>query len=191
MAANDLTILANVKAWLPGAGGGGITYTTDDALLQRLITAVSSHVQSWLDRAIASAAYVDTRDGRGGYRVGLTNYPVTAVASVTIDGVSLPASPDGISPRFTFSDSTVFLIGYGFARGTRNVVISYTAGYATTPPDIEQAAIELVALRYRERDRIGLVSKGLAGETTSYVQQDMPAHVSAVLSQYRRVNPPC
>ncbi|HWK45124.1 MAG TPA: head-tail connector protein [Stellaceae bacterium] len=191
MAANDLTTLANVKAWLPGAGGGGIVYTTDDALLQRLITAVSSYVQNWLGRTIASAAYTDTRDGRGGDRISLVNYPVTAVAAVTIDGLSIPASPDGISAGFTFSDSTVFLIGYGFSRGTRNVAIFYTAGYAVTPSDLEQAVIGLVALRYRERDRIGLVSKGLAGETTAYAQQDMPADVAAVLAQYRRVSPTC
>jgi hypothetical protein len=75
---------------------------------------------------------------------------------------------------------------YVFSRGFQNVVVGYTAGYAATPPEIEQACIELVALRYKERDRIGQASKNLAGEVVSFAQKDMPADVQTMLAQYRR-----
>ena len=56
----DLTTLANVKGWL------GVTATTDDALLSRLISAASDYVQTWLNRTIATQTYSETRDGSGG-----------------------------------------------------------------------------------------------------------------------------
>ena len=62
----------------------------------------------------------------------------------------------------------------------------YTAGYAATPPEIAQACIELVCLRYKERDRIGQVSKNLAGEIVAFTQKDMPADVQTLIDQYRR-----
>ncbi|HUN48020.1 MAG TPA: hypothetical protein VMU85_15930, partial [Stellaceae bacterium] len=66
----------------------------------------------------------------------------------------------------------------------------YTAGYPATPPEVEQACIELVALRYRERERIGHVSKSLAGETVAFSQKDMSDDIRTILSVYRRVAVP-
>ena len=67
---------------------------------------------------------------------------------------------------------------------------SYTAGYISTPPEVAQACIELVALRYRERTRIGEISKSVgAGETVSYSQRDMSAPIMTLLQQYRAVAP--
>ena len=65
----------------------------------------------------------------------------------------------------------------------------YVAGYATIPYDIRQACVELVSIRYKEKDRVGLTSKALAGETTSYNVKDMPDHVKTILKQYRNVVP--
>ena len=47
----------------------------------------------------------------------------------------------------------------------------------------------MIAMRYREKDRIGLTSKGLAGETTGYSQKDMADSTRHILSQYRKVAP--
>ena len=115
--------------------------------------------------------------------------PVVGVTALTIDGNPILPSPDGIAPGYVFSPSRLALIGGGFRRGLANVLLGYQAGYAAVPPEIEQAVIELAALRYRERDRIGLVSKGLAGETTSFAQKDMPADVATALQRYRKVVP--
>ncbi len=186
MAAGDLTTLANVKAYLSPP----LTTTNDDALLSRLITAASQFIQSWLNRTIAVTSYTDTRNGGGGARVFLRNRPVTAVSSVTIDGVIVPASnPPPNGAGYLFDDNSIYLVGQVFSKGVQNVVIQYTAGYAATPPEIEQACIALVVLRYKERDRIGQVSKNLAGEVVSFQQKDMPADVATTLDQYRNVVP--
>lgn len=179
----DLTTLANLKGWL------NLTATGDDALLGRLVTAASAFVENWLGRAVGLTAYGETRDGTGGTTLAFAVTPVVGVTALTIDGNPIRPSPDGIAPGYVFSPSRLALIGGGFRRGLANVLLGYQAGYAAVPPEIEQAVIELAALRYRERDRIGLVSKGLAGETTSFAQKDMPADVATALQRYRKVVP--
>ena len=179
----DLTTLADLKSWLT------ITSTTDDAMLARLITAASKYIQSWLNRTIASATYNETRDGNGGTRLFLGNYPVTAVASLSIDGITIPASPGPGQPGYVFNQYAISVRGYTFTDDYNNVVISYTAGFASVPQELAQACIDLIALRYRERDRIGLVSKGLAGETTTFSIKDMPSSVMTILNNYKRVVP--
>ena len=82
------------------------------------------------------------------------------------------------------------LRGYVFTRRAQNVVVSYTAGYEATPPELAQACIELVCQRYRERSRIGEVSKALGnGETVSFSQKDMSDDIRTALSPYRAVAP--
>lgn len=185
MATGDLTTLANVKAYLSPP----LTTTADDALLTRLVTAASQFIQTWLGRTIAETAYSETRNGVGGTRLFLRHRPVVSVSSVTVDGVAIaPASGPG-QPGYLFDDNSVYLAGYAFTRGAQNVTVAYTAGYAATPPELEQACIALVALRYKERDRIGQVSKNLAGEVVSFTQKDMPADVQTLLDQYRSVVP--
>jgi hypothetical protein len=193
MAYGDLTSLSDVKAWLQT--GQSAFPATDDALLTRLITAASQYIQTWLNRQIAVADYQEARDGTGGRQLQFACFPVSAVLSLTIDGFTIPPAPPttpntGPTAGYVFSASQLSLRGYRFRRGAQNIVFSYTAGYAATPPEIAQACIELVALRYRERTRIGEVSKSVGGgETVSYLQTDMSAPIATLLQQYRAVAP--
>lgn len=182
MAANDLTTLANVKQWM------GITSNAGDADLSRLITAASNAVISYLNRDLFSGQYDLRFNGKGGVTVVLPQYPVTAVSSVIVNGVPIPVGTD-MSDGYFFDEGNVYLRGYTFSRGVQNVRIQFTAGYATTPPEIEQAVIELVSLRHKERERIGITSKGLAGETITFTQKDFTSSVKNVLSQFKKVAP--
>src|SRR6266403_990684 len=190
MAYGDLTTLAEVKAWLQT--GQNPFPATDDALLTRLITAASEFVQNWLGRQIAAADWLAMRDGTGGQLLAFANIPVTAILSLSIDGLMIPpASADGgFGAGYIFTPTELALRGYVFTRRPQNVIVTYTAGYAATPPDIAQACIELVCQRYRERTRIGEVSRALGGgETVNFSQQDMSADVKLLLSQYRAAAP--
>jgi hypothetical protein len=193
MAYGDLTTLADVKAWLQT--GQSAFPPTDDVLLTRLITAASQYIQTWLNRRIAVADYLEVRDGTGGQRLQFGCFPVCAVLSLTIDGIAIPPAPPpspstGLTAGYLFSSTELAVRGYFFTRRVQNVAFSYTAGYMTTPPEIAQACIELAALRYRERTRIGEVSKTVgSGETVSYSQKDMSAPISTLLQQYRVVAP--
>jgi hypothetical protein len=190
MAFGDFTTLGEVKAWLQT--GQSAFPDTDDALLARLITAASQFIQRWLNRNIASADWYEVRDGTGGQRLIFGNFPVTAVLSLSIDGLAIPPAPDngGFVAGYVFSPTELALRGYVFTRRPQNVAITYTAGYPVNPPDIAQACVDLVCLRYRERSRIGEVSRATGGtETVTYSQRDMSEHVRLLLSQYRLVTP--
>ena len=180
----DLCVLADVKAYL------GLTSNTDDAVLSTLISAESTFIQTYLDRVLQVSPYTDQFSGTGRNRHHLYNYPCTAVISVTVNGGVIPATTDPTGAGYMVVDDSVVLIGgYQFARGDWNCAVNYTAGFATTPPEVAHACVELVAMRYRERDRIAISSKGLAGETTSYVTRSMPDHVKDILKSYKKVIP--
>ena len=190
MTFGDLTTLADVKAWLQT--GQNPFPATDDALLTRLIAAASEFIQNWLGRQIAAADWLEMRDGTGGQLLAFANIPVTAILSLSIDGLMIPpASADGgFGAGYIFTPTELALRGYVFTRRPQNVIVTYTAGYATAPPDIAQAAIELVCQRYRERSRIGEVAKALGGgETVTFSQKDMSEDVKTALLQYRVAAP--
>ena len=112
--------------------------------------------------------------------------------SLSIDGLEIPPSPvdGGYGAGYVFSPTELALRGYVFTRRAQNVIVTYTAGYPATPPDIAHATTELVCQRYRERTRIGEVSRAVGGgETVTYAQQDMSADVKLLLSQYRVLAP--
>jgi hypothetical protein len=190
MAFGDLCQLSDVTAWLQT--GQNPFPTTDDALLTRLITAASQFIQSWLLRRIAVSDWIELRDGNGGQRMAFANFPVSAVLALSIDGIVIPPAPGGggFGTGYVFSPTELALRGYVFSRRAQNVIVTYTAGYASVPPDIAQACIELVCQRYRERSRIGEVSKALmSGETVTYSQKDMSDDVKTLLQQYQVVAP--
>lgn len=188
MAFGDLTTLAEVKAWLQT--GQSAFPITDDALLTRLITAASQYVQSWLNRSVALADYLETRDGTGGEALQFSCFPVSDVKWLTIDGQVIPQATASQVAGYVFSPTQLAVRGYRFGRGLQNVAVAYTAGYPEVPPDIAQACIELVALRYRERTRVGEISKSLGGaETVTYAQKDMSDAIKTLLQQYRAVVP--
>jgi hypothetical protein len=162
--------------------------TADDALLARLVSAASAAILGEIERDIFSQNYTEIRDGHGGQRLVLKNTPVTAVASVKVDGVSIPPAATGINTGYRFTTTAVTLNGYSFTRGLGNVEIAYTAGYAAAPQDLEQICIDLAALLYKERGRIGLESESLGESTTTYVK-DIPEKIRKALRGWKRVVP--
>lgn len=204
----DLTTLTDVKAWLQT--GQNAFPATDDALLTRLITAASQYIQNWLNRQIALQDWIETRDGVGNtlgnreVRYQFSAFPVSAVSLVVVDGLTIPPipafilTPPGVSTVRTFASQSGYLFtpmqivirGYAVPRKAGCVTLQYTAGYAQIPPDLAQACIELVALRYRERSRVGEVARAIGGgETVSYSQKDMSDSIKTLIQQYRIVAP--
>jgi gp6-like head-tail connector protein len=206
MVPGDLTTLGDVKSWLQT--GQNAFPATDDALLTRLITAASQFIQTWLNRQITLQDWIETRDGLGNIlgpsevRYQFAAFPVTAVSRVVVDGVVMPAIPTPAQSGaaavgtmagqrgYLFTPTQLVIRGYAVPRKAGCVTLQYTAGYAAPPADLSQACIELVALRYRERGRIGEVAKAIGGgQTVSYSQKDMSDSIKSLIQQYRRVAP--
>jgi hypothetical protein len=189
MAAGDLTTLATAYGWI-GAPSG-----SDDATLARVISAISGRIQQFLSYQIASASYTRSFNGRGSRILTLPDRPVTAVASLTIDGIVIPQSVNR-SAGFLFDERSIGLVGfYQFCRGFQNVSAAYTAGYSATPPDIEQACLDWLKAVYATKDpnRDVTVTAMKAGDTAltfgGIRVAAMPGPVAVALIPWQRVDP--
>lgn len=176
-----LTTLANVKEYLQI----NPLDTYADNLLKRMIDAASVTIERFCGRTFLQATYNEVIDGTGQRKMPLRNVPVSAVASVTINGQPVPARPAVTGNGFTFDKYGVRLTGYAFTIGLDNVAITYTAGFAAVPDDVDMACCELVSLRYKTIDRLGVTSKSLAGESISFNTGDFSDPVRRTLEQYR------
>lgn len=174
-----LTTLAKVKQY------GQIDSFEDDLLLVRMIDAASATIERYCGRTFASQSYTDVSHGTGQRKMTLRNVPVTAVTGVVVNGRTIPARPAVTGQGYTFNSFGVSLTGFTFDVGTDNVEVTYTAGYATVPEDVDMACCELVALRYKTLDRLGVLSKTLAGESISFNTGDFSDPVKRALDQYR------
>lgn len=134
----DLVDLTDLKAWLD------VQSSNDDELLSRLITQISRTILTHLDRAsILPTVHSETRDGGNETELILRQWPVTAIQSLAIDGVSIQAAstlmpggartngyvvePASVAPPGRMQK--LALRGKFFNCGVQNVVISYQAGY--------------------------------------------------------------
>lgn len=67
--------------------------------------------------------------------------------------------------------------------------VSYHAGYTTIPADLQMAATELVALKYKEsrENRLGVTAVHEGAISENYSATSMPLSVSSVLDRYKKV----
>lgn len=177
-----IATLADIKAYLD------ITTADEDARITALLPAVESQVKKHLGYDPAKQAYLDRLNGNGRrFVVPQQSIPLVAVDSLTVDGVTIPAE-NGATPGWYIADGAVWLSGnYLFTKGYGNVKLSYQAGYTNIPEAIKQAVVEMTAMRLKEIDRIGVSSKGIAGESISYSVKDMPDTVKGYLEPFRKV----
>lgn len=191
-----LCALEDVKSYL------GITNTNQDALITTLISNASAFIESFCGRVFESASYSETRNGNGAASIFTRQSPITAVSSVTVDGVAIQAAPDTISYGYVTDGQRIYLRGsagvgtrtqallggfpIAFTRGIQNVVLAYTAGYAVIPADLNQACVELIADKLAKQSRIDKKSETLGSQqTVSFDLSDMPARVRTALGAYR------
>jgi hypothetical protein len=138
MSANDLTTVANVKAWL----GLPSEPTPTDTTLAALVTAASRMIYAALSRAsLLPQNYTDAVDLESD-RAYLTNWPVRQVSSVALDGLVVPpAAPGGGPPTLGFllqpgdaappgRPQALDIFGRRYHRCRQSLVVAYQAGYA-------------------------------------------------------------
>lgn len=177
----DLTTLENVREYL------NIQTTSEDTLLSRLITAASSFIEKLLCNTFALTSYTEVYDGNGHRKLWVTHTPITSVSSVVVDSKTISPAIDSVSSGYGFTREGIFLYGFWFEKGLQNVRISYSAGYAQIPADVEDECLRIVGLRYKARDRIGVSGKSVGGEHVSYDMGDMSEKVLSNLRAYRKV----
>ena len=176
-----LASVADIKELL------SIVHDDDDTLLTRAVAAASEYFERQTGRIILAADYVEIQDGNGGRVIVPSNYPVISVATsgVVIDGTVVPLSTGYGVAGYYLNGNVIRLRDTWVTNGQGNVSISYRAGYAAAPEDVRQAVLEMAALMYRERERVGQQSRsGQDGSVVFYYAP--PARVVATIETYRR-----
>lgn len=197
----DATTIARVKALLD------ITSSSHDTVLTAMVSAVSRRIEHFLDRKLIQEArtqYYNVRPRQN--RLFLREYPVTAIASVTValdwdyaSGTALDSSDYHVTDdtgilHFNYDLITNYL-GSNYAYAPDAVRVVYTGGFATSTsnlisshPDIAMAAdIQTVAL-WRRRDTPQGNSISVGGGSISYERPlAFVPDVTEALAPYRRL----
>jgi hypothetical protein len=180
----DLTEVARVKEYL------GVTTSSDDDLIQRLIASASAFARTYVSRDLTKTDYDQWFNGNGQPRLMLPQFPVISVTTVEVDGRAVPQALTPISSGWLFDDNMIYLRNFVFNRGFQNVHVVYTAGIeGPMPLDLEQAVIELVGEGLKKRTRLGKQSESLNGQSITYTTKDLPDAIKLVFDQYQRVFP--
>jgi hypothetical protein len=188
----DLTVLSDVKLWLPIPPGT----VSEDPILSRLITATSNDFMRATGRPdLLAAAYTEVRQGDGGSRLTMYHWPINSVASVTVAGAAVAASADRVAAGYYVDEDvdperawTLYLVGSRFTDSAA-VQVDYNAGYTTAPGDIVQAVIDWVVYRYKGRPNVTTARRSQEGDSVQVDQLDVPANVKDVITRYTRKVP--
>lgn len=144
-----------VKQWLNFPTDAS---TSKDPQLQRVMDMACEWVQNEINRPIAATTFTELHDGWAGAYIMLNHYPVLEVVSVTewqSSGGSLSLSEstianpvDGYQLNYLSGQIMRAMAGYAWPRpffpGSRNISVTYVAGYNPVPPALWMATVELV-----------------------------------------------
>ena len=108
----------------------------------------------------------------------------TAITNISVTNVTTGA-------LMTEVGSSPAINQYSFSAGVytfnaSNTGVQVTMAYYYVPASIEQACIELIALKLKSRDNIGVKSKSLAGESITYDDTNMSKPIQGMLQPFRK-----
>jgi len=185
---NALTTLVTAKAWLPIP----ISETSMDSIVELCINAASERIEREVDRKLASQSFIEYHHGTGQNVILCRQWPVTAVSEVKFDSTGSFSDPSTIvdTSRYTVGDdqtAIVMINGYIVPKGYQNIKLTYTAGYATIPSDLEMACLWLVRYYFsmRQNQMIGKTTSSKGDESSSWTQA-MPEEIREILAKYKR-----
>ena len=165
-----------------------------DLVLQSLITSTSADFMRETQRVdLLSASYTEARVGDGSTRLVLRHWPITAVTSLNLAGIAVPSFAETGSTGWLLDGSTdperdfvLYVTGMVF-QDAAPVTVTYTAGYASVPADIEQAVAEWVVFRNNKRNSAGQTEqRSVEGERSTADLNAMPANTQRVVEKYTR-----
>lgn len=139
--ASDLALVGEVQEWLGTQ--------SDTPMLQVMVSQISRAIMNRLNRpSLLPFRYVEQRDGTGGDRLLLRNWPALQINTLSIDGQAITAAlSQGAGYMLEISDiqppgamQSLVMRGSSFARGTLNVLVDYTCGYRVSETIVGPAA---------------------------------------------------
>jgi hypothetical protein len=203
--ANFLDLANDVKPYLQFPASS----VTSDVQLQTVVDMCCTWVQNYLGRPIAPTEFFRRFSGWSGLNGAYINLPYCPVLSmvsvVEYRGTSGPFLLTEQTPSHQVGGQEVYQMDYlrgtvirtfmGLVQrpwfpGSRNIEITWVAGYNPVPPDIRVAALELVGHWWRntqQASRSGPMPTGYDPENPAAgMFAAIPHRVEALLSQYSR-----
>lgn len=126
----------------------GISFDTDkyDSFLNRKISSVTNSIKRYCQRDFESAERTQTVNFPKNF-IYLDEFPVSSVASVVVDGVTLESSQylaDSESGLLYLLDESGYQKDWkDYSGPPKQVVITYTAGYSSIPDEIKDIVFSL------------------------------------------------
>lgn len=143
---NDLTTLANVKAWMQGDTSSS---NKGDQVMAQAITRVSAAMLAWLSiSSLVKHTITEQRQGVGGSSLMLKNFPVLSISSLVVNNLAVvPGPPNVVGAQYSnalpgyylepwdgfppASPQLLTVVGVAFTRSAAvpNVSVTYQVGY--------------------------------------------------------------
>lgn len=181
----------------------GDSSRADDQLLADLITGISAKFKRYCSRQLISAAVTEVLDGNNRNALCVRQYPITSIASLSVNERAISAAASSISNGFIYDPiGIIYLNGYTFGRGNRNVTVTYNAGYRVAGQGITQTTEEIEALKelamlcsrevawkYASRDRYGYKSQQFATFNVAYITDELLPETEQALFRFKSKAP--
>jgi hypothetical protein len=178
----------------------GVTGSDKDEYLGDLLDQTQTTIQSYLNRKLWSETVSEVfRDDEitGVGPMWLSRWPGNTVTSATVDGNAVTdyeVDPDNGALYRLDADGDRL---YWQTGSLRKMVVVYTGGYETIPPDVQRAALDLTKTRYysqlrdpslKEVDIPGVIKESYwVGQVGSEVG-GIPSMIASCLDTYRNLN---
>lgn len=184
-----LTDLATVKSVL------GITDASKDGLLTHLINGATDNIESICGRRfkVPAADVLESLDGSNARDLFSKNFPITVFTKLEFKESNNPVSyKEIVAGDFVRDNETgrLNLLTGNFERGVQNYRITYRAGYAVIPADLEQAAISMVIDEFNARKARGVSSESLGAYSVSYSKDEtrLDPEIRDVIRRYKKIS---
>jgi hypothetical protein len=166
-----------------GTNAGTDTLTLADYTITELTAAINALGTGW-------TAYND--DTTVGYWESAELLPCDGLEALSSNTyIQIPYEP--IHDFKLYENQGAIYYSGGFPMGHQNITVRYTAGYATTPADLEQICIDLVNVYYRSRERdTSVKSEKLGDHSITFIDggaggaRDIPSHIAKRLAPYMK-----
>jgi hypothetical protein len=182
--ANALITLADLKTHL------GITDTANDPTLELLINAMSNRFDVETSRNLKQATYTNLLlDGNGERDLSLPNYPVSAIAALTEDDITLTENTDYFLYSSNFDGYLRKLYDGLWNTGSKNIKITMTAGFSSVPSDIQLVCLKQCGKEWQtwKEKNWGETSRSFPDGSVAFESKDLLDDVKAILNRYARL----
>lgn len=174
--------------------------TSQDALLEVILNAISDTFDRYVGRALAKAAYTAAYlDGNGRPTLYLPNRPVVSITSIEEDDETLTEGEEYNYMLYAEEGKLVKTEGGIWMKGPKTIKITYTAGYVVQgatpeagetalPADLWLACAMQAAREWKkaQQNEWGMTSKSSPdGATIQRVEAGLMKKVREILDKYR------